>query len=102
MCRQEVALAGVSCPETAKELEAILKDAPDLQGIAFVAAAPDCSAALEEQLAQKMPRRDRLLMLRLDFLGHMHLERLRLPWAARTPAVGVQVEPFSSIRKKRR
>ncbi|BDA46797.1 hypothetical protein COCOBI_09-2500 [Coccomyxa sp. Obi] len=88
--RPEGALAGVSCPETAKELEAILKDAPDLQGVAFLAAAPDHSAAPEDQLSREMPSRDRTLMLRVDFLGHLHLERMRLPWAARTPAAGVQ------------
>ena len=98
MCRSEGALAGVSCPETAKELEAILNDAPDLQGVAFLAAAPDHSAAPEEQI-REMPSKDHALMLRLDFLGHLYLERLRLPWAAKRPAVGVQVEAFLTLRQ---
>lgn len=89
----------MSCPETAKELETILKVAPDLQGVAFLRAAPNHSAVPEEQLARGLPSRDRALMLRLDFLGHLHLERLRLPWAARTPAAGVQVEVVLTIRQ---
>lgn len=87
-CRPEDALAGVASPEAAKQLEAVLKDAPDLQGIAFVAAPPDHPAAADGSKAGRLeqPPRDRVLMLRLDFLGHVHVERMRFPWLARADA----------------
>ena len=103
MRRPEDALAGMSSPEAARELEAILKDAPDLQGIAFVANAPDLQGiafvanapdkprAPEGQPSHALPSRDTALMLRLDFLGHLHLQCMRLPWAVHTPAVVTQV-----------
>lgn len=91
MRRPEDALAGMSSPEAARELEAILKDAPDLQGIAFVANAPDKPRAPEGQPSHALPSRDTALMLRLDFLGHLHLQCMRLPWAVHTPAVVTQV-----------
>ena len=98
MRRPEDALAGVSSPEAAKELEAILKTAPDLQGIAFVAPAPVKSGALEGLPAHGQPMRDAALMLRLDFLGHLHLQCMRLPWAIRKPAIGSQVTQACPFR----
>ncbi len=89
--RPEEVVAGVASPEAAKELEALLKDAPDLQGIAFVAPAPDDLTALQRQPGSGGHCIESALMLRLDFLGHLHLQGFCLPWATKQPAASLKV-----------
>lgn len=63
----------------------MLKDAPDLQGIAFVAAAPKAALPADASAPQQPSGMDEgHLLLRLDFLGHVSIERMHAHW---TPAI---------------
>lgn len=87
LCRANVAaLSEVAKPDQARELEAALRDGPDLAGMAFVVAAPpavaDAHAATDPAAAAAAhASSDSLLLLRLGFLGEVAVSQVSMPWA---------------------
>jgi hypothetical protein len=102
--RPESALADVSCPEVAKELEGVLQDAPDLLGVALMPAAPFLRQPPEPSVRQpsetEASKADcQLLLLRLDFLGHVSFERIHAHWAVAAPAMAAMA-PQQQVRSQ--
>ena len=81
-CRPDAAgLWGVQEPDQARQVEAALRDGPDLAGMAIMGAAPPAVAAAEGPAAGLAAPDDNMLLLRLGFLGDVAMDSISMPWA---------------------